>query len=212
MRLAFLAIGVVCLVYAGWHFAMTRSSAIRLEPAGYELTYSMAWGWGMEERLTLKRFGALWPSQSSEWTEIWKRPYHSGMVVYVGDDGSTYYFGTGYGLHFFQPKSGAYWSTCDKGSIPSRTALGERLSFFGSNAAEEDLDPGAPRLFEYIQANESSGAIPASPPASRYYAGLRYLGRFGLAATNGRGRGDEVRFVPAGTSLEPRLGLQFNCG
>ena len=64
----------------------------------------------------------------------------------------------------------AYWTTCHKGSIPKRTPLAERLSFFGSDAADEDIDPGAPRLFEYVQANESSGAIPGSPPASRYHA------------------------------------------
>ncbi|AUW46868.1 hypothetical protein [Rhizobium leguminosarum] len=212
MRRVFVVMGMVCFAYAVWHVAMARSTTIRLGPAGYEVTYRMTWGLGMEERLTLKKFGALWPSQSSEWTEIWKKPYNSGMVVYVSDDGTTYYFGTGYGLHFFQPKQGAYWTTCHKGNIPIRTPLAERLSFFGSDAADEDIDPGRPRLFEYVQANESSGAIPGSPPASRYYAGLRYLGKFGLVATNGQGRGNEVRFVPAGTSIEPRLGLQFSCG
>ncbi|MBY5890998.1 hypothetical protein ELH80_00845 [Rhizobium ruizarguesonis] len=213
MRRAFVVVvGMVCLVYAAWHVAMTRSTTIRLEPPGYELTYSMAWGWGMEERWTIRKFGALWSSPSSKWTEIWKKPYNSGMVVYASDDGQTYYFGTGYGLHFFQPKQGAYWTTCEKGNIPKRTPLAERLSFFGSDPADEDIDPGTPRLFEYIRANDPSGAIPSSPPPSRYYAGLKYLGKFGLVATGGQGRGNEVRFVPAGNSIEPRLGLQFSCG
>ncbi|TBB69186.1 hypothetical protein [Rhizobium ruizarguesonis] len=106
MRRAFVVVvGMVCLVYAAWHVAMTRSTTIRLEPAGYELTYSMAWGWGMEERWTIRKFGALWSSPSSKWTEIWKKPYNSGMVVYASDDGQTYYFGTGYGLHFFQAET-----------------------------------------------------------------------------------------------------------
>ncbi|UWM82523.1 hypothetical protein [Rhizobium sp. SRDI969] len=212
MRRVLAMIGAVCVAYAVWHMAMARSTTIRLEPAGYQLTYSIAWGLGMEERFALKKFGAIWPSQSSAWTEIWKKPYNSGMVAYVSDDGKTYYFGTGYGLHLFQPEQGAYWTTCHKGNIPKRTSFAERLSFFGSDAADEELDPGAPRLFEYVQANEASGAIPSSPPASRYYAGLKYLGRFGLVATSGRGRGEEVRFVPAGTAMEPRLGLQFSCG
>ncbi|WP_434712342.1 hypothetical protein NMA58_03420 [Rhizobium sp. YTUHZ045] len=208
MRYVLVMIGAVCLVYAAWHAAMVRSTTIRLEPAGYQLTYSVAWGLGMEERFALKKLGAVWPSQSSEWTKIWKKPYNSGMVVYVSDDGKTYYFGTGYRLHFFQPERDAYWTTCHNGSIPKRTPLAERLSFFGSDPADEGIDPGAPRLFEYVRANEASGEIRGSPPASRYYAGLKYLGRFGLVATTkGRGRGEEVGFVPAGTSLE-----QFSCG
>ncbi|MDM9623580.1 hypothetical protein [Rhizobium sp. S96] len=211
MRRIFLIIGIICFAYTVWHVAMSRSITVRLEPVGYELTYSMAWGLGMKERLTLRKFGAFWPTQSSEWIEIWKKPYNSGMVVYVSDDGDTYYFGTGYRLHFFQPGEGVYSTPCDKGNIPKRTPLARRLSFFGADAADEDIDPGAPRLFEYVPANKPGGAVPSSPPPSRYYAGLRYLGKFGLVATS-EGRGNELRFVAAGTSVEPRLGLQFSCG
>lgn len=40
MRYVLVMIGAVCLVYAAWHAAMVRSTAIRLEPAGYQLTYN----------------------------------------------------------------------------------------------------------------------------------------------------------------------------
>ena len=216
IRRALVVLGGVCVVYAVWHTVMTRSTTIPLASTGYELTYSMAWGWGMEERLSLQEPGALWPAQSSKWIEIWERPYNSGMVVYVSDDGQTYYFGTGYSLYFFEPSRSALWTTCDKDDIPKRTPFAERLSQYGSDPANEDVDPGAPRLLQYIQPNEASGTIPTSPLPSRYYAGLRYLGKFGLVAPDGRGRGrgrgDEVRFVPAGNSPEPRLGLQVSCG
>lgn len=212
MRRVFLLTGAVVFTYAVWHVTMTRSTTIRLAPAGYDLTYSMAWGLGMKERLTLKKVGALWSSQSSAWTEIWKKPYNSGMVVYLSEDGKTYYFGTGYGLHFFQPEQGEYWTSCHRGNIPKLTPLAERLSLSRSKTVDEDIDPGAPRLFEYLRENESSGVVPDSLPASRYYVGLKYIGKFGLVATTRQRRGDEVRFVPAGSSMEPRLGLQFSCG
>jgi hypothetical protein len=210
MRRVVVAVGLVCLVYAVWHLTMSRSTTIRLEPVGYEVTYSMAWGLGMEEKLTLTKFGEFWSSHSSDWIEIWKKPYNSGVAIYVSDDEQTYYFGTGYGLHLFWPQQSRFLTTCDKGNIPPLTPVAERLVSSGSEAATKDFDAGDPRLFEYVQADQSSGPIPGTPPNSKYYVGLKYLGQLGLLA--GDGRGSEVRFVPAGTSIEPRLGLHFHCG
>ncbi|WP_245296706.1 hypothetical protein [Rhizobium bangladeshense] len=42
MHYVLVMIGAVCLVYAAWRAAVVRSTAIRLEPAGYQLTYSCA--------------------------------------------------------------------------------------------------------------------------------------------------------------------------
>lgn len=179
MRLAFAVMGIVCFIYAVWHAAMTRSLTIRLETAGYELTYSMSWGLSMEERLSLRKFGGLWSSPTSEWTDIWKKPYNSGVVVYVSDDGQTYYFGIGYKLDVFQPKQGAYWTTCDSENVPRRTPFAERLSAGGYDAADDEIDANRRQLFEYINADDSSSAVPSLPPPSKYYAGLKYLESFG---------------------------------
>ncbi|QND47338.1 hypothetical protein HB780_16680 [Rhizobium lusitanum] len=191
---------------------MTRSATISLEPTPYNLTYAMAWGWGMEERFSITPIGALLSGPSSDWIDIWKRPYNSGIALYRTLDGRTYYLGLSYQLFWFHAPSGDLVASCDKGNIPAYTSLGDEISKLRNYEAIEALDPGAWHLFEYIEADQR-GTIPTLPPNSRYYANLQYLGKFGLVRPEKRGgRGDEVDFAPAGKAPEPRLGLDFSCG
>jgi hypothetical protein len=194
---------------------MWRSTTVDIQPQEYSLAYTVAWGMGMDQRLTLERDGSPWAVASTGWIELWDKPYNSGAVVYASEDGQTYLIGTGYKLFFLSPRREVLWTSCNQDVIPKRTLFAERLSIEGRERLDEQIDPGALSVHRFIRVDELAGEVPAAPPQSRYYLGLRYLGRFGIVWPE-RGiepnRGNEVRFVPASNSPEPRLGLQFSCG
>jgi hypothetical protein len=209
LRTFIVGLAVISAAYALWSVGTRRSATVRLEPAGYDLSYTIAWGWGMEEKLTLARVDALLPVPSSEWLEIWKKPYNSGLAVYRSSAG-TYYFGSIYKLFIFEPSVGALRASCSPDDVPARTPFGMQLSNSGNSAANETIDPGARHLFSYIEPNQNNGPIPEDPSGSRYYADLKYLGKFGLVRSEGRG--NEIRFVPPSSASEPRLALGVQCG
>lgn len=209
MRRLIIILVIIVAIYAIWSAVMRRSETVRLEPAGYELSYTIAWGWGIDEKLSLSRIGALLPGLSSEWIEIWKKPYNSGLAVYHSD-GGTYYFGSIYKLFIFEPSQGTLRASCNPHDVPARTPFGTQLSNLGADKADETIDPGGRHLFSYVEADQKNGSIPALPPNSRYYAGLKYLGKFGLVRSGGRG--SDIRFVPPSSAPEPRLALEVHCG
>lgn len=186
---------------------MTRSATVVLEPSRYNLTYTLAWGWGMKERFSIKPAGALISGSSSVWIEIWRKPYNSGVALYRSADGAIYYLGLSYRLFWFQ--DGTLRSSCDRADLPAYTPLGAQLAKAREHQTMETLDPRAEHLFRYIESGQM-GPIPPSPPDSRYYANLKYVGRFGLVRATGRG--SEAGFVPADKGPEPRLGLDPSCG
>lgn len=200
---------LVCGGFFIWKTEMTHSATVNLQPVPYSLTYTMAWGLGMDERFAIRRTGSLWFEQSSRWINIWKKPYNSGLALYRSSNGKAYYLGLNYTLFIFDALSGTLRTSCDTDSIPAYTPLAEQLSRSRNYEAQEALDPKAPRLFEYIEINQL-GAMPTSPPKSRYYADLEYLGKFGLIRSHGRG--SKVGFAPADRAPEPRFGLDFSCG
>lgn len=208
-RLFVISLLVICAGYAFWKLGMTRSTTIALETTGYDFTYTIAWGMGMDEEFSLARVGELMSGPSSGSIDIWKKPYNSGLALYRAVDGGTYYFGLGYKLFTFEPSSGVLKSSCSVDDTPPHTPLGMQLSKLTVHEDIEAVDPGARHLFSYIEADRL-GTIPSSPPNSRYYANLLYLGKFGLIRSGGRG--DDVGFAPADKAPEPRFGLQFSCG
>lgn len=211
MRRAILIFCVVGMCFVGCQASSRRSATIDLKP-GSALTYTVAWGLGMDQRLSLKQGWEPWAAASSEWIEIWKKPYNSGAVVYASEDGDTYYIGTSYNMVVLALTDGTISTSCDKDTIPKRTTLADQLLSQGAERYEQ-IDPGAPPVTAYIPQDALGGEAPVTPPQSKYYSGLWYLGRFGIVDPgHGLSRGKEVRFVPAENSPEPRLGLQFHCG
>jgi hypothetical protein len=177
----------------------------------------------MEQRLALKHGMKPWTAASTGWTEILSKPFNSGAVVYANEDAKIYYIGTRFNMVIATLTDGAMHTTCDEEIIPKPTALAEQLLFRGTKSApfvrnikwEEQIDPGAPQLMTYIPRDAIGGAVPNHPPLSKYYLGLRYLGKFGIVEpgrSHEASRGSEVRFVAAEHSPEPRLGLHFHCG
>lgn len=210
MRKAILLIILVGLCMAGCRNLTQRSVSVPLGSSGYELVFTVAWGTGMDQQFTLQRKGASLSTASSRWIEIFDKPYNSGATLYVSDDGTTYYLGAFYTLLTIEPGEGTLETTCNQEALPKRTPLAELL-LDSEWDTDEKLDPGAPRINRYIQTDESSSALP-DPLPSRYYEGVRYIGRFGVTDDDGRGRGAGVGFAPATLAPEPRLGLEFSCG
>ncbi len=212
MRKALFICGILALCLIGWKSYSRRSVSVEIAP-GYTLTYTVAWGWGMDQQLTLAPRWVPRPIASSEWIEIWKRPYNSGAAVYATEQGGRFFVGTSYKLLIVDISQRKIFSSCDMEAIPPRKTPTERLPPQG-NAADEGLDPEALGLTRYISPGTSAGAAPTNPPPSGYYPGLRYLGRFGIVGPQGSAlsRGSEVRFAPAENEPEPRLALQMHCG
>ncbi|HWU65058.1 MAG TPA: hypothetical protein VN112_23810 [Ensifer sp.] len=212
MRRAIIVGGILALCLAGWNIYSRRSTRVDIT-ANHALIFTVAWGWGMDQQLTLSHRWAPGSVAASEWIEIWKRPYNSGMAVYATQRGDRFYIGTSYKMLIVDPSQRRIVSSCDTTMIPQRTALGEQLLLRGRDSYEM-IDPGGVDLTRYIRQDVPAGAVPEQPRPSRYYAGLRYLGRFGVVGPDRSvgSRGSEVRFVPAENEREPRLALQFHCG
>ncbi|TCL70380.1 hypothetical protein EV286_107251 [Rhizobium sp. BK251] len=207
-RLLVIGLLVTCAGYAAWEVAMSRATTVRLGTSGYDLTYTMSWGLGMEEELRLTRVGAFMSGPSSGSIDIWKRPYNSGLALYRSRDGGIYYFGLGYELFTFVPSRGVLRASCRVRFKPSLTPFGLHLSKLTVAEDIEAQDAEASELFNYVESGQPS-VLPSSPPASKYYADLVYLGKFGVVRSGGRG--NDVEFAPADTTPEPRFGLAFNC-
>ena len=182
---------------------LTRSVTVPLEGSGYDLTYTVAWGWGMEEKFRLAPAGSSGPDLSSGWREIWDKPYNSGMALYRSQDGATYYLGMSYNVFEFKVSSGNLTVFCDRKGLVER---------FPDAPAEHggEFVAGAPRLQRYVY-ERLQPRIPSAPPDSKFYVNLKYLGKFGVTQSGGW-RGDGVSFVPADDTSEPRNGLDGSCG
>jgi len=196
---------VVCLLCVGlyllWQSWATRSETIALDGSGYELTYTVAWGWSMQERVSLAKPGQ--PSSDSDWIELFEKPYNSGVAVYQTADGRAYYLGLLYHTMRFDPASGVLDVLCRK---PEEVAYTAEARF----AAKDNrlrADTGAPSLFEYVD-GDWLGASTGTPVASKYYADLLYLGRFGVL--DGNFRGADIGFQPA-AAPESQMALDASC-
>jgi hypothetical protein len=169
----------------------------------------MAWGWGMKERFILRRAGTPWRLSSSPWRKIFEKPYRSGAVVYVSNDNQTYYLGTYHQAGIFELDRKRIRWTCDESVFPKYTHFGEQVSSKGTSGGVTLLDPRAPHFPSFINTSPLSEITPVSPPPSKYYAGVRYLGTFGVL--KGRGRGSDVGFVSSEQAREPRFALNTYC-
>ncbi|WP_097153632.1 hypothetical protein [Cohaesibacter gelatinilyticus] len=202
-----LLIGVTLVV---WNKTTQSSKTVVIDQTDYNLTFSVSWDWGMEERLSLNEKGGFWPLAESEWFEIYKKPYNSGAALYIDDRRKTIFIGTRYKLGILDLDEGTLSFTCDKSKIPALSNFGEQITTFGNREKDETLDPAAPSFPSYIEPKTLGDTIPVSPPPSKYYSVLQYLGMFGIV--RGDGRGSEVGFAPADKAPEPRVALYVHCG
>lgn len=191
-----------------WRSLMSSSTTVALEQTGYAATYSVAWGFGMNEKMSVARVDGTGFEPSSGWTEIVSKPYNSGMFLYRSVDGKVYYIGQGMGFYRFVPSTGEFQHSCSIKDFVVDTRLGAATAGTEDfdTTARKASDPGAPSLQGYLDPNEG-GAIVRSPPASKYYENLVFLGRFGIRS--GGLRGSDVGFVSM--TPEPVAGLGSRC-
>lgn len=201
---------ILVSVFLGWSWMMQRSTTVTLQDTDYSLTYRVAWGFGMKERLMLGKTEAPWSLASSQWVEIWKKPYNSGAVLYVSNDGQTFYIGTYYKLGIAMPDSKRLVMTCDKADIPKLTQLGRHISASQDFEQVKIIDPEGQSFPSYIEADVPGRTTTGPPTPSKYYIDLQYIGRFGVV--RGKSRGKDVRFVSSDNAPEPQMSLNVHCG
>jgi hypothetical protein len=210
-RIALIARGLIIAGVVAYLVSLyfTRSLTIGLLQ-GHRLTFSMRWGWAMHERVNFSHGAVFGFDAHSPWLEIIKKPYDSGLALYRSADGRFYYAGTGYQLIVIDIASGSMRVTCDRGDLPRYTPVGEKLSIAKTPAERESIDPQGVALWEYIEPDQSSAGAAVEKVASKYYADVDYLGKFGLVRSSRRG--NEIRFAAPDTVAEPRLALGPSCG
>lgn len=207
-RFALRLICVLLFVSLGGCLISRQSVTIAVPMEKVDITYSVAWGWGMEERLSIAANGSLFSSASTGWQEIWDKPYNSGMTLYRSENGRFLYIGLSIRLFRYDVAAGTLTAFCYSRDAVGFTALGEQLATV-LFTQHDHIDPGKGQRLGYVDP-VLNGAISAKSPESRYYAGLEYLGRVGIVRS--KGRGSNVGFEPAGKVPEPRLGLGGTCG
>lgn len=160
MRKALIICGILALCLIGWKSYSRRSVSVEIAP-GYALTYTVAWGWGMDQQLTLAQRWVPHPIASSEWIEIWKRPYNSGAAVYATEQGDRFFVGTSYRLQIVDISQRKIFSTCDTATIPTRKTTPEQLPPQGS--AGRRGCPPSPGPHAIYPARNTRGSSPDEP-------------------------------------------------
>ncbi|MCT7667120.1 hypothetical protein [Shinella kummerowiae] len=201
-------LGILMLAGLSGCVVSRRSITVAVPMEKVDITYSVAWGWGMEERLSIAPEGSLFSSVSTNWEDIWGKPYNSGMTVYRSKDGQFLYIGLSIRLYRYDVEAGTMTAFCHSRDAVAFTPLGQQLAAV-SFTEHEAIDPQRQERLDYVDP-VLKGEISASPPQSRYYSGLEYLGRFGVERA--KGRGSDVGFEPSDKVSEPRLGLGGTCG
>lgn len=198
----------VLVIFPACAFLTKRSVTVWTSADGPSVTYTVAWGWGMEERISIKESDAFF-SASSDWNDIWKKPYNSGAALFRSTDQKSLYIGLSFKFYRFDIDAGTLTASCDARDLPAPTALGKALWGVRDSQTAKEIDPDGKPPFGYVAAIDNHEIQP-NPPKSRYYLDLEYLGRFGVIRSGGRG--SDVGFVPASLEAEPRNGLIVACG
>ncbi len=200
----------VAYAFAVWLLSLSSQSTttVTLGQTGYNVSYSVSWGTGMDEKVSISRSDGTGSTHKGDCVEIFKKPYNSGMSLYRSDDGNTFYVGQGMGFYRFVPATGEFQFSCRITDFLAYTPLGTAIAGIDhfDVSAVKALDPGARNLQGYLDPNEG-GAIQKNPPASRYYKAATFLGKFGILEGGTRGSG--VAFVSL--TPEPRMGLSGRC-
>lgn len=201
----------VAAVWIIWNVLTTSSVSVPLAEPGLKVNYSMVRGlFGMKQNITVSEHALQVFGASSGWSDIFKRPYNSGVAVYRSVDGKTYFFGTGYMLYKYEMFSGKLQYSCNTHWIPPENSFGRELMRSGNREEMERLDPGSTRLWRYLEEDQLGSRLLKEPIKSRYYRDLIYEGRIGLVRSPSRPL--KAGFAPADKAAEPRFGLHFSCG
>lgn len=186
-----------------WRSVMTTSVTIALEQTGYRLSYSVALGLQHAERIAIRRVDGAGQEQSSGWRDVFWQTTDTGVALYRTSDAKSYFFAMHQDIYRFDRLSGTLTASCEIGQFAAHTRLGLAVAHLPDEAARDALDTGAAPLQGYIGPVGAAGIV-ASPPVSRYYDGLLFLGRLGLSEDN-----LQAGFVAK--TPEPRAALDLRC-
>lgn len=207
-RFLWLLLFSVLVIFPSYAFLTKRSVTVWTGTDGPSVTYTVAWGWGMEERISIKKRDAFF-SASSAWSKVWKKPYNAGATLFRTADQKTLYISLRFNIYRFEIDTGTLTTLCGARDSPAPTSLLIALRGAGNSQTAKEIDPDGKSSLGYVAAVDNQ-AIPSNPPKSRYYLDLEYLGRFGVIRSEGRG--SDVGFMPANQETEPQNGLYGSCG
>nr|CAD6597686.1 hypothetical protein RTCK_00508 [Rhizobium sp. TCK] len=197
-------------VYALWLATMVSSTTIALGDTGYAVTYSIAWGRGMDERVDVYGLGKPAVRLSGDWLDTWES--YSGVALYRSEDGNTYIFGVKPGIYRFDVTTRLMDYHCATSSIVSHTAAGASIAALTANQRSAlSIDRKDHAYINLVEPSQDQ-RLPENPPASRYYEGLRFLGMFRV--TEGRRGTDGSRaaaFASSADIHEPMNALDGDC-
>lgn len=115
-----------------------RSTSIELGDTGKRLTFSVIWGWGMEQKLSISAGSSELFETKTE--EVWKKPFNAGGPVYRDPSGMTYYVFLFSGIFRVDTVSNQMEKLCDREIISGLTHVGNFYVDMGSPAETRGRD------------------------------------------------------------------------
>jgi hypothetical protein len=115
-----------------------RSASIELGDTGKRLTFSVIWGWGMEQNLSISNASS--DLFETEKEGVWKKPYNAGGPVYRDASGRTYFVFLYSGIFRVDTVSNRIKKLCDRKEIAGLAHIGNFYVDMGSPDARRGKD------------------------------------------------------------------------
>jgi hypothetical protein len=115
-----------------------RSTSIELGDTGKRLTFSVIWGWGTEQKLSISTGST--EVFETEYEEVWKKPYNAGGPVYRDASGRTFFVFLHSGIFRVDAVSDRIEKLCDPNLIAGLAHIGNFYVDMGSPQATRGKD------------------------------------------------------------------------
>jgi hypothetical protein len=99
-----------------------RSASIELGDTGKRLTFSVIWGWGMEQKLVISTGSS--DLFETEKEEVWKKPYNAGGPIYRDASGRTFFVFLYSGIFRVDTVSNRIEKLCDRNLVSGLAHIG----------------------------------------------------------------------------------------
>ena len=142
----------------------TSSTSIDLGVGAPSLTYSVTWGFGMTETLTV-RYGTLPWQQWSMSSDIFKKPYNSGANIFRSTDNRRVYMRFGHSLTAqlaeFDMATSQFKATCYEADVfgpgVTEAAFKRNLAYVGRFLVTMGPSPTRGTGVAFVPANGATG-------------------------------------------------------
>ena len=136
--LGFVALLVLIGAYKLLTQPVERSASIELGDTGIRLTFSVIWGWGMQQKLSISTGSSELFETKTE--EVWKKPYNAGGPVYADTSGRKFLVFLHSGIFRVDTVSNRIEKLCDRKVIAGLTHIGNFYVDMGTPRATRGKD------------------------------------------------------------------------